>query len=255
MPPALADRIAELLAEEKVVGLMQGRMEFGPRALGGRSIIGDARSPKMQSVMNLKIKFRESFRPFAPAVLREHVADWFELDGDSPYMLLVADVQPSRRLPEPPEAERAVGHREAERAALDRAGDHPRRLLGAHPDGAARDQPALLRHHRGLLPPHRLPGDRQHLVQRARRADRLHARGRLPLLHAHQHGRARARKLHPHEERAAGGAPRTNRGRRNSCSTESGLPATLARGLADGGDGWWGRCGSWCSPGWRSFSD
>ena len=82
-----------LLADEKVVGLMQGRMEFGPRALGGRSIIGDARSPKMQSVMNLKIKFRESFRPFAPAVLREHVADWFELDGDSPYMLLVADVQ------------------------------------------------------------------------------------------------------------------------------------------------------------------
>ncbi len=68
-------------------------MEFGPRALGGRSIIGDARSPKMQSVMNLKIKFRESFRPFAPAVLREHVAEWFELDGDSPYMLLVADVQ------------------------------------------------------------------------------------------------------------------------------------------------------------------
>ena len=63
-------------------------MEFGPRALGGRSIIGDARSPKMQSVMNLKIKFRESFRPFAPAVLRERVAEWFELDGDSPYMIL-----------------------------------------------------------------------------------------------------------------------------------------------------------------------
>jgi carbamoyltransferase len=74
-------------------------MEFGPRALGGRSIIGDARSPKMQSVMNLKIKFRESFRPFAPAVLREHVSEWFDLDTDSPYMLLVADVLPSRRLP------------------------------------------------------------------------------------------------------------------------------------------------------------
>jgi len=96
--PALADRVAELMAEEKVVGLVQGRMEFGPRALGARSIIGDARSPKMQSVMNLKIKFRESFRPFAPAVTREHVAEWFELDEDSPYMLLVADVQPSRRL-------------------------------------------------------------------------------------------------------------------------------------------------------------
>jgi carbamoyltransferase len=93
------------MAQEKVVGLFQGRMEFGPRALGGRSIIGDARSPKMQSVMNLKIKFRESFRPFAPAVLREHVHDWFELEGESPYMLLVADVQSSKRLPSRPETE------------------------------------------------------------------------------------------------------------------------------------------------------
>jgi carbamoyltransferase len=95
----LAEEVAGLLAEEKVVGLFQGRMEFGPRALGGRSIIGDARSPKMQSVMNLKIKFRESFRPFAPAVLREHVQEWFDLDTESPYMLLVAEVLPSRRLP------------------------------------------------------------------------------------------------------------------------------------------------------------
>ncbi len=94
----LTEEVARLLAEEKVVGLFQGRMEFGPRALGGRSIIGDARSPKMQSVMNLKIKFRESFRPFAPAVLREHVHEWFDLDTESPYMLLVAEVLPSRRL-------------------------------------------------------------------------------------------------------------------------------------------------------------
>jgi len=91
------DTIAELLADGKVVGLHQGRMEFGPRALGGRSIIGDPRSPKMQSVMNLKIKYRESFRPFAPTVQREHVADWFELDGESPYMLLVAGVAQRRR--------------------------------------------------------------------------------------------------------------------------------------------------------------
>ena len=103
-PRALAEHVAALMADEKVIGLVQGRMEFGPRALGGRSIIGDARSPKMQSVMNLKIKFRESFRPFAPAVLREHVSEWFELDAESPYMLLVADVQPSKRLPVPPEA-------------------------------------------------------------------------------------------------------------------------------------------------------
>jgi carbamoyltransferase len=98
-PSALADEVAALLAAEKVVGLLLGRMEFGPRALGARSIIGDARSPKMQSVMNLKIKFRESFRPFAPAVLREHVHEWFDLDTDSPYMLLVADVKNERRLP------------------------------------------------------------------------------------------------------------------------------------------------------------
>ena len=105
----LADRIADVIAREKVVGLLQGRMEFGPRALGGRSIIGDARSPKMQSIMNLKIKFRESFRPFAPSVMREHVGEWFELDCDSPYMLLVADVAKSRRLPASEEAERLWG--------------------------------------------------------------------------------------------------------------------------------------------------
>lgn len=108
-PAALADEVAAVLASERVVGLLQGRMEFGPRALGGRSIIGDPRSPKMQAQMNLKIKFRESFRPFAPAVLREHVADWFELDGDSPYMLMVADVKTERRLAVPPEAEQLWG--------------------------------------------------------------------------------------------------------------------------------------------------
>ncbi|MEO7158414.1 MAG: carbamoyltransferase N-terminal domain-containing protein, partial [Vicinamibacterales bacterium] len=87
-PSQVANVVADLLATENVVGLLQGRMEFGPRALGGRSIIADARSAKMQSILNLKIKFRESFRPFAPSVLREHVADWFELNGDSPYMLM-----------------------------------------------------------------------------------------------------------------------------------------------------------------------
>ena len=89
---ALPGAVADLLAAGKVVGLLQGRMEFGPRALGGRSILGDPRSPAMQSVMNLKIKFRESFRPFAPSVLREEAFRWFEFDGDSPYMLLTADV-------------------------------------------------------------------------------------------------------------------------------------------------------------------
>ena len=96
---ALLDRLADELAAGKVVGWFQGRMEFGPRALGGRSIIGDARNTKMQSVMNLKIKYRESFRPFAPSVLRERVADYFEMNTDSPYMLLVAPVLDKRRTP------------------------------------------------------------------------------------------------------------------------------------------------------------
>ena len=103
----LPGTVAELLAAEKVVGLLQGRMEFGPRALGGRSILGDPRSPRMQSVMNLKIKFRESFRPFAPSVLREDVASWFEHEGDSPYMLLTADVRKEQRR-EMTEAEQAL---------------------------------------------------------------------------------------------------------------------------------------------------
>jgi carbamoyltransferase len=95
----LLGRVADLLAEEKVVGWFDGRMEFGPRALGGRSIIGDPRSPKMQAQMNLKIKFRESFRPFAPSVLRERVSDYFEMDTDSPYMLMVAPVKKERQIP------------------------------------------------------------------------------------------------------------------------------------------------------------
>ena len=95
---SLLCRVAGDLASEKVVGWLSGPMEFGPRALGGRSILGDARSPKMQSVMNLKIKYRESFRPFAPSVLRERVSDYFELDADSPYMLLVADVRKDHRI-------------------------------------------------------------------------------------------------------------------------------------------------------------
>ncbi len=89
---AVIDGAAQALAEGQAVGWFQGRMEFGPRALGARSILGDPRSPSMQKTLNLKVKYRESFRPFAPAVLREDVADWFELDADSPYMLLVAPV-------------------------------------------------------------------------------------------------------------------------------------------------------------------
>ena len=95
----LIREVAEILAHEKVVGWFQGRMEFGPRALGNRSILGDPRSPKMQALMNLKIKFREGFRPFAPSVLRERVTDYFELNEDSAYMLLVAPVRHERQIP------------------------------------------------------------------------------------------------------------------------------------------------------------
>ena len=98
-PDEFPVRVARQLASGKVVGFFQGRMEFGPRALGARSILGDPRSTDTQSVMNLKIKFRESFRPFAPTVLREHMHEYFELDADSPYMLQVAPVKKERQIP------------------------------------------------------------------------------------------------------------------------------------------------------------
>ena len=93
----MIEEVASALADEKAVGWMQGRMEFGPRALGGRSIIADPRSPMMQKQLNLQVKYRESFRPFAPSILREDVGEWFEHETDSPYMLLVADVQNDKR--------------------------------------------------------------------------------------------------------------------------------------------------------------
>ena len=105
----LIDQVASSLANEKAIGWMQGRMEFGPRALGGRSIIADPRSPKMQKQLNLKVKYRESFRPFAPSVLIEDVNEWFEHNTDSPYMLLVADVQKDKRRAMTSEEEALLG--------------------------------------------------------------------------------------------------------------------------------------------------
>jgi carbamoyltransferase len=127
------DAIAKLLAEERVVGLFQGRMEFGPRALGNRSIVGDARSPKMQSLMNQKIKFREDFRPFAPMCLEERLAEYFEIDRPSPYMLLVAPVRSDRCIP-PKGNEREI--------SLDEWVNRPRSDLPAitHVDYSARIQ-------------------------------------------------------------------------------------------------------------------
>ena len=129
----LLETAATALAEGKALGWFQGRMEFGPRALGNRSILADPRSPDMQKTLNLKVKFRESFRPFAPSVLRERVSDWFELDGDSPYMLLVADVKAQRR--------RHIGDAERQLSGLARL-DVPRSDIPAatHVDGSARVQ-------------------------------------------------------------------------------------------------------------------
>jgi carbamoyltransferase len=106
---ALIEDTVDALVAEKAVGWFQGRMEFGPRALGARSILGDPRSPQMQRQLNLKVKFRESFRPFAPSVLREDVAEWFQLEGDSPYMLVVADLREDRRRPVSEEDKRLFG--------------------------------------------------------------------------------------------------------------------------------------------------
>jgi carbamoyltransferase len=97
----IVSRTAQILAEENVVGWFQGRMEFGPRALGARSILADPRSPRMQALINLKVKFREGFRPFAPSVLANRANEYFDLDGESPYMLVVAPVKEGRRLPIP----------------------------------------------------------------------------------------------------------------------------------------------------------
>jgi carbamoyltransferase len=105
----LLQTVAQLLANEKVVGWFNGRLEFGPRALGARSILGDPRSPRMQAQMNIKIKFREGFRPFAPSVLRDRVSDYFELETDSPYMLLVAPVRKERQIPMDQAADRLWG--------------------------------------------------------------------------------------------------------------------------------------------------
>ena len=105
----MLEQTAQALAKGKAVGWFQGRMEFGPRALGGRSILGDPRSETMQKTLNLKVKYRESFRPFAPSVLREDISEWFELDDDSPYMLFVDNVKQNKRREMTSEEEQLFG--------------------------------------------------------------------------------------------------------------------------------------------------
>ncbi len=207
------------LADGKALGWLQGRMEFGPRALGGRSILGDARSPTMQKLLNLKVKYRESFRPFAPSVLREDVADWFDLDSDSPYMLLVADVAAKHRIAMTAEQKALFGidQLNVPRSSIPAVThvDYSARIQTVHRDTNPRyhalDQP--------LQGADRLPGHRQHQLQRARRAHRLHAGGRLPLLHGHRDRGAGRRQLLPAQGRPGSGAQATLR-RRSSSSTD-----------------------------------
>ena len=191
----LLDRVADELAEGKVVGWFQGRMEFGPRALGGRSILGDARNPQMQSVMNLKIKYRESFRPFAPSVLRERVSHYFELDTDSPYMLMVAPVRSERRTATTPDHETRWG---IDRLNLQRS-DVP---AVTHVDYSARiqtvDAATNPRYHALLKAFEAKTGlrcARQYVVQRSGGADRVYPRRRLPMLHADGDGYPGGREL------------------------------------------------------------
>ena len=142
-PDQQAETVARAIAEGKIVGFFHGRMEFGPRALGGRSILGDPRREDTQRVMNLKIKYRESFRPFAPSVLAEEVSTYFEMDKASPYMLLVAPVREDRRIPGS-EHKYGRGHAEHRKPEAQRhPGHHPRGLQRPGPDRAPGDQPPV----------------------------------------------------------------------------------------------------------------
>ena len=188
----LVDEVAGLLAQEKVVGWFQGRMEFGPRALGARSILGDARSRSMQSVMNLKIKFRESFRPFAPIVPARVCRSLFRDAALRGQPLHAAGRAGPRRATTASGRERyrSLRHRTAEPVPLDNSRRDARRLFGPGADRGRAAQPALAPPVDAVSRKDRLPGVDQHEFQRSQRADRLHARRRLPLFHGDRHGRA-----------------------------------------------------------------
>ena len=176
----IADAAAALVAEGKVVGWFQGRMEAGPRALGGRSILADPRGAAMSDTVNDKVKFRERWRPFALSILAERAADYLVDPVDAPFMVMAFEVVPGRR----------GGDR---RCAACRGSHH------APADGASRGESALLGAHRRLPPPHRRARRPQHLVQRQRRADRVQPHRRPSLLLRHRHGRAGHRQLPPGE--------------------------------------------------------
>jgi carbamoyltransferase len=237
----LLDRVSAILEEDKVVGWFHGRMEYGPRALGARSIIGDPRSPEMQRTMNLKIKYRESFRPFAPCVLREHVGEFFETEPeqDWPYMLFVADVRDEVRLPLSEEDQARMTDPDLRiRVSV------PRSRLPAvtHVDYSARVQTVDAERH----------GRYYRLMKRFHertgcpvivntsfnirgRAHRLHARARLPVLPGHGHGLPRSGEPLASQGGAAGRSGR--RPGRVSCPIHPGLTAHEHHASAASGPG------------------
>ena len=198
----LATRAAELLGSENVVGWFQGRMEFGPRALGNRSILGDPRSPKMQEQMNLKIKFRESFRPFAPSVPNPPQPTHTNPEGARARLLRDGrgiPVYASRRsreggAPDPDVGggPGALGHRAAERSPVGHSGRDARRLLGPGPDCLEGHEPAVPPPHQRVCRANGMCRGREHVLQRAGRADRLYARTRIHVLHADADGLSRS---------------------------------------------------------------
>lgn len=195
-------QVAKSLAAEKIVGYFVGRAEFGPRSLGARSILGDARSPTTQSTMNLKIKFRESFRPFAPSVLEEQSSQYFDLSTESPYMLLIAPVREHLRKP--------LGDATGEdliqivnQTLQHRPGHHPRRLQRPGPDSRSGGEAGLLPAAAGVRDVDWHGGYSEHLLQRAGRAYRPFPAGRLPVLHEDRYRRLGAGELHPPQGGAA----------------------------------------------------
>ncbi len=193
----MLDSAASLLADGKVVGWFQGRMEFGPRALGARSILGDPRSESMQKTMNLKIKYRESFRPFAPSVLREDVNRYFETDMDSPYMLLVDRIKP--------ELCRQMSEEESKLFGIDKLNVRRSDLPAiTHVDYTARvqtvhtgHQPALPSTDQPVQAKDRVWRGDQYLLQRARRTTGVFPGRCIQVLHGHGDGCAGGRQLHP----------------------------------------------------------
>ena len=195
----LIDASVDALVAGKALGWFQGRMEFGQRALGARSILADPRSPTTQRTLNQKVKFRESFRPFAPSVLREEVSDWFDLDCDSPYMMLVAEVNKNRQRSLTDEEQKLFG---IERLNIARSEipavthvDYSARIQTVHRETNPRYH-ALLR---AFKTAHRMPGPRQYQLQRARRANSMHAGRRVAMFHGNRDRLACNRQLLPRE--------------------------------------------------------